>query len=222
MEDSFSKISGSQQRENEETSPPANPVPDDLTNLNWVAGIPVPMNTSVSPPEGSRARKLLFASSSASTRNGTETNSPTTPTVVPVRTKVLKTPLPTYKIVVKDQTMLTQDPLSHTHPSSIPSPERRDSVILANVVSSSEAFQEKIDVEMEKLITDASIDEDIIDITCMKEEEVKVVEASTCTEEDNINAHSGKPNCSYTCLIGMALKASNGCLPVNAIYQYIE
>ena len=32
-----------------------------------------------------------------------------------------------------------------------------------------------------------------------------------------------KPNCSYTCLIGMALQASkNGCLPVNEIYKFIE
>lgn len=34
-----------------------------------------------------------------------------------------------------------------------------------------------------------------------------------------------KPNCSYTCLIGMALRASSGtdgCLPVNEVYRYIE
>ena len=34
-----------------------------------------------------------------------------------------------------------------------------------------------------------------------------------------------KPNCSYTCLIGMALRASpgtDGCLPVNEIYKYVE
>ena len=32
-----------------------------------------------------------------------------------------------------------------------------------------------------------------------------------------------KPKCSYTCLIGMALKASDkGCLPVNEIYRYLE
>lgn len=34
-----------------------------------------------------------------------------------------------------------------------------------------------------------------------------------------------KPTCSYTCLIGMALRASpgtDGCLPVNEIYKYIE
>lgn len=41
---------------------------------------------------------------------------------------------------------------------------------------------------------------------------------------DNNSEHK-KPNCSYTCLIGMALKASpgtDGCLPVNEIYKYIE
>lgn len=39
------------------------------------------------------------------------------------------------------------------------------------------------------------------------------------------NSEYPKPNCSYTCLIGMALKASpgtDGCLPVNEIYKYIE
>lgn len=41
----------------------------------------------------------------------------------------------------------------------------------------------------------------------------------------NNNSEYPKPNCSYTCLIGMALKASpgtDGCLPVNEIYKYIE
>ena len=53
---------------------------------------------------------------------------------------------------------------------------------------------------------------------------------ATPLRRPNISIHehdSGyqRPNCSYTCLIGMALKASpgtDGCLPVNEIYKYIE
>lgn len=39
------------------------------------------------------------------------------------------------------------------------------------------------------------------------------------------NTSERRPKCSYTCLIGMAMKAnpeSNGCLPVHEIYRYIE
>ena len=44
------------------------------------------------------------------------------------------------------------------------------------------------------------------------------------TNKDRRNDRK-KPTCSYTCLIGMALRASpgtDGCLPVHEIYKYIE
>ena len=42
---------------------------------------------------------------------------------------------------------------------------------------------------------------------------------------DESNGRYKRPDCSYACLVGMALKASpgtGGCLPVHEIYQYIE
>lgn len=208
MEDSLSKLLSSQ-RGNEGINASEKSIPDDLTNLNWVAGIPVPMNTSVSPPDNSRAKKLFYGSLSTLGHQQTEVNSPTTPTLpVPARTKSLKTPLPTYKIVVKDQ---APELLCHTFSSSNLSLEKRDSVILANVVSSDNGCH---GVGSDRPVLDS--DEDYMGIG----KESGVVGDEAAEEEENL--HHKKPICSYTCLIGMALKASNGCLPVNAIYQYIE
>lgn len=195
-----------QQRDSRE--PKAKGVPDDLTNLNWVAGIPVPMNTSVSPPEGSRTKRLFFGSPSAKDLliQHQDAGSPSTPTFsVPARTKSLKTPLPTYKIVVnKDH---TRESCCYS-PSS--SPEKRDSVILANIVSSGNGYHMH-NLEPEKIV--------IEDDDCCIDYDKHCANLSAQRTGD---LHLDKPNCSYTCLIGMALKASSGCLPVNAIYQYIE
>lgn len=204
MEDSFTTLISSQRDcKGPELEVEGIIVPDDLTNLNWVSGIPVPMNCSVSPPDGSRVKRLYFGSPSKDLLQS-EAGSPTTPTyIVPPRTKSLKTPLPTYKIVVKDQ----------THDQS---PEKRDSVILANIVSSGNGYHEIPDLERPGA-TIITIDEDDCCVDFDKQVECVQTEIST---EDTLQ--HDKPNCSYTCLIGMALKASNGCLPVNAIYQYIE
>lgn len=201
-----------QQLESGEPKAKSKGVPDDLTNLNWVAGIPVPINTSVSPPEGARNKRLCFVSPSAKDIIGQhqEAGSPSTPTfAVPARTKSLKTPLPTYKIVVKDQ---TRESCCYS-PSS---PEKRDSVILANIVSSGNGYHESPSFESERII--------IEDGECcigFNKQTSGSVTAQVCAQATR-NLHLDKPNCSYTCLIGMALKASSGCLPVNAIYQYIE
>lgn len=182
------------------------PDQDDLTNLNWVAGIPVPMNMSVSPPEGSKARKLNFGPSG--TRN-TEVTAP-----IPVKTRPLKLPLPTYKIIVKDHQKTGSTnafPLSDQS-----SPEKRDPFILASILPS-KTSRHNLDSLSEKLSDDEEEDD--------KESEVSVKPTVTPTSNNGTDEDSTlhqKPNCSYTCLIGMALKASNGCLPVNAIYQYIE
>lgn len=212
------------QNEQENNDDSAAPVQDDLTNLNWVAGIPVPMNTSVSPPEGVKARKLFFGPSCAKNAaeqclSDAEIQTPSTC----VKTKPLKVPLPTFKIVVKDQ----KEHCDNTLASNGSSPDRKDSVIFANIVNKITSESDHIntleldslpdriglslpnevvclDVEKEEIIKDADTDEDIDD------------------DEEDDAALQEKPNCSYTCLIGMALKASNGCLPVNAIYQYVE
>lgn len=45
----------------------------------------------------------------------------------------------------------------------------------------------------------------------------------TCHDNRDLAKHHRKPNCSYTVLTGMALKASmTASLPVSGIYQYIE
>lgn len=209
MEDSFESTLEliSSQREGRGPKAKGGVTPDDLTNLNWVAGIPVPMNTSVSPPEGSRIKRLFFGSPSASDLLQ-EIGSPSTPTfTVPPRTKSQKTPLPTYKIVLKDQS-------HHTCSFGPSSPEKRDSVILANIVSSGNGYHEIPELEEPDKIL-------IEDECCMDfEKQGGSTKMLVCSEETGNLQH--KPNCSYTCLIGMALKASNGSLPVNAIYQYIE
>jgi len=212
MEDSFPKFHGSQ-RDIGRVNASEESVPDDLTNLNWVAGIPVPMNASLSPPEGVRARKLFYGSLLAKNSLGHhQINSPSTSNSnVVAKTKPLKVPLPTYKIVVKDK---AQESLSHTHLPNNGSPEKRGSVILANVVSSGSDYNRTLEDLAEKNILDE--DEECIVISDREGDDL----AEICVdEEDSIHK---KPICSYTCLIGMALKASNGCLPVNAIYQYIE
>ncbi len=212
MEDSFFTNS---QRENGGINASEESVPDDLTNLNWVAGIPVPMNTSVSPPEGSKAKKLFYGSSSTKNLLGPHQKESSSPNYcVPVRTKSLKTPLPTYKIVVKDH---ASNSINHANSSNNSSPEKRDSVILANIVSSGNSCR-RSEFGCDKIVIDDEVE--CIDID--KEiEGFGAAEASIAAEEEE-NTQNDKPNCSYTCLIGMALKASTGCLPVNAIYQYIE
>ena len=239
VEDSFELIGSKQQRERDAvtaaaptSSTAAGPkaaagatsrnggvVPDDLTNLNWVSGIPVPMNTSVSPPEGSRNKKLFFGSpSTKDLLQHQEVSSQQSTPSVPTRTKALKTTtLPTYKIVVKDSNYETSGCYSPS--SSNQSPEKRDSVILASIVASGgqgggvadccHSSEAPIPVESEKITIE---DECCIDLK-------NGTVSTKCVVEDS---EHNKPNCSYTCLIGMALKASNGCLPVNAIYQYIE
>lgn len=217
MEESFPTlvlVNPQQQRESGQPKAKTKGVPDDLTNLNWVAGIPVPINTSVSPPEGARNKRLCFASPSAKDIIGQqqETGSPSTPTyAVPARTKSLKTPLPTYKIVVKDQ---TRESCCYSPSSNNPSPEKRDSVILANIVSSGHGYHESPLLEPERIMIED-------DECCIEFDKQSVTAAQVCAQATR-NLQLDKPNCSYTCLIGMALKASSGCLPVNAIYQYIE
>lgn len=217
MEDSFSSSISSQRENKRRKNASEESGPDDLTNLNWVAGIPVPMNTSVSPPDGSRSRKPFSGSSSTKNLLGpiqNEASTVATPNYgVPVRTKPLKTPLPTYKIVVKDR---TSDSLPYASSSNSSSPEKRDSVILANIVSSGNncTATRKSEFLCDKI--------DEMDCTDDKEMEGFVTTGASVVVEEGESAHNDKPNCSYTCLIGMALKASSGCLPVNAIYQYIE
>lgn len=214
MEDSFTNFTSSQ-RESGRINASEESGPDDLTNLNWVAGIPVPMNTSVSPPEGSRAKKLFYGSSSTKNLLGPNQKEPSTPNV-PIRTRSLKTPLPTYKIVVKDH---APDSIYHAHSPNSSSPEKRDSVIFANIVSSENRGKANRRYEFGCDNDEAGCNDDI-------EKEIEGFGATETTpiviEEEEELAHNDKPNCSYTCLIGMALKASSGCLPVNAIYQYIE
>ena len=201
MEDSLPKLISARRENGGSGAAPEGVLPDDLTNLNWVAGIPVPMNTSVSPPEGCKVKKLFFGNSTPSSSKG-ELESPSGPVLgTPVaRAKALKTSLPTYKIV------LTPESRSCSNLSSSASPEKRDSVILANIVSSNGCHGGTPEVEAEKEEEDCMVVGDAKQPGGLEE---------TSTEHD-------KPNCSYTCLIGMALKASSGCLPVNAIYQYIE
>ena len=212
------------------------PTQDDLTNLNWVAGIPVPMNTSVSPPEGARARRLFFGPNCKNLlgQYQNETNAPPISPVlsVPVRTKSLKTPLPTYKIILKDSKPESANFTSSSN-NNQSSPEKRDSVILANIVSSSndELIRPELAPLYEKTVADDEVCV-VIDKEVEKEEPIRDVAATkdmSATEEkeeeedgDEVVVYHDKPNCSYTCLIGMALKASTGCLPVNAIYQYVE
>ena len=44
-----------------------------------------------------------------------------------------------------------------------------------------------------------------------------------CHKQLDLARHHRKPNCSYTVLIGMALRTSeSGALPVNEIYSYIQ
>jgi hypothetical protein len=216
MEESFPTLVlvNPQQRDSGQPKAKTKGVPDDLTNLNWVAGIPVPINSSVSPPEGARNKRLFFGSPSAGHQE--ETGSPSTPTfAVPARTKSLKTPLPTYKIVLKDQAR-DRDSCCYSPSSNNPSPEKRDSVILANIVSSGNGYHDNLSSEQDRIIID--------DEECCVDYEKQNGDSATaqmCSQATR-NLHLDKPNCSYTCLIGMALKASSGCLPVNAIYQYIE
>lgn len=217
MEDSLAKLITSQRGNGHNNNAPEGSPglgPDDLTNLNWVAGIPVPMNASVSPPDSCRKR-LLYASPSAKNPNQLESSSPGTPNFnVPARTKTLKTPLPTYKIVLKDQ---GSDAVNYACSANSLSPERRDSVILANIVSSGHDYSTNLEIEPEK----CGFEEEDSMVVIEKEGGSIMEEAST-EDVEGLQLHHNKPNCSYTCLIGMALKASNGCLPVNAIYQYIE
>ena len=139
----------------------------DLTNLNWVAGAPVPLptNFSMSPPE--------YRSPTRAVRNCGSPFSEFGPT-------------PTTS--------------SHASPHSRPveivvtSPWRKENV--ANSTSQ----------------------------VCSVSQSSTPTNALHCSYHDH-EAECRKPNCSYTCLIGMALRASSGtdgCLPVNEIYKYVE
>lgn len=138
----------------------------DLTNLNWVAGAPVPLpaSFSVSPPD----RK------SPNIRNR---GSPFTPFhgCCPVS--------------------VTNSPTSQSRPVEIvvTSPWRKEN--LTHQTCS-------------------------VSHNCSSNPTTPLRGSNTGNESEY-----HKPNCSYTCLIGMALKASpatDGCLPVNEIYKYVE
>lgn len=179
---------------------------DDLTNLNWVSGTPVPMDPSVSHQV---AQKKIANSVTPPESNLSK---------IVLKKKLFKTPLPTYKIVLRDQ----KDQLDQSVGSSdCSSPEKEDnSVIFANVISENPSeCNDSVDFDLlvDTMISSEDLDpkEPCVTVTTT-EKEVSLDESL-----DELKSHI-KPNCSYTCLIGMAMKASTGCLPVNAIYQYIE
>lgn len=142
----------------------------DLTNLNWVAGAPVPFpaNFSMSPPKHK----------SPSIRNRTSPYSP-------------------FRGCGNLST--TSSPASQSRPVEI--------VVTSSCGKASATATP----------TSAS-------------DEINLSNYSNPTTPVRGNRHERdseyqKPNCSYTCLIGMALKASpgtDGCLPVNEIYKYVE
>ena len=192
---------------------------DDLTNLSWVAGTPVPMNTSVSPPEGITVSKKINNNNNSSdlqTLTHTENTTSTTKSMK----RLFKTPLPTYKIIVRDHS-------DYSVSSNGSSPDRDDcAVIFANVMSEQPSDYDlngslDLDYLLDKVIPgeNGETDDDVCAISDLQEEGVSF--PNNESTEEKVKSYI-KPNCSYTCLIGMALKASRGCLPVNAIYQYIE
>lgn len=127
-------------------------IQDDLTNLNWVAGTPVPINSSVSPPN-----------QSSKPRPHTRT-------------------LPTAAVDENAKTS-TSSPSSRSTARK-PAGSTRSTPRCRSIGRSRRGRED----------------------------------ATAGTEGQH-----KKPNCSYTCLIVMALKASgNGCLPVNEIYKFIE
>lgn len=196
---------------------PNGPTSDDLTNLSWVAGTPVPMNTSVSPPDTWFAKKANISSSGLQITH-TENTVSSTKTIA-VKKKLFKTPLPTYKIILKDQ----KDQSDQSISSNSSTADKDDcSVIFANVMSEQPSDYDlngrlDFDFLLDKVIpVEDNEDDDLCDPR--GEEGSGTLGEGMREKVKSMN----KPNCSYTCLIGMALKASSGCLPVNAIYQYIE
>ena len=141
----------------------------DLTNLNWVAGAPVPLpnNFSMSPPEYKSPIKTVRNQSS-----------------------------PCTSFRGCGPTSTTGSPASQCHSRPVEivvtSPWRKDNVATSQTFSVTQSSNPTTPLR--------------------------------CGYHDN-ETECQKPNCSYTCLIGMALRASsgtNGCLPVNEIYKYIE
>lgn len=193
---------------------PAGPTSDDLTNLSWVAGTPVPMNTSVSPPEGIVFPKKI------NNNSGLQTYTENTTITTKSMKRLFKKPMPTYKIILKDHS-------DHSVSSNGSSPDKDDSaVIFANVMSAEPSDYDlngsmDFDYLLDKVIPgeDGENNNDACTINDLREEEGGAFPGEARSEKVK---SKNKPNCSYTCLIGMALKASSGCLPVNAIYQYIE
>ena len=182
---------------------------DDLTNLSWVAGTPVPMDSSVSPPDGHKR---------AATKGAPIAHTDSSLKSIVLRKKLFKTPLPTYKIVLKDQ----KDQIDHSDSSNCSSPEKEDgAVIFANVMSEKPSdYCNNVDYDLlvDTMISSEDLDKEPCETISSNEKDLLLEEGF----EEIKTKSSMKPNCSYTCLIGMALKASTGCLPVNAIYQYIE
>jgi len=181
---------------------------DDLTNLSWVAGTPVPpMDSSMSPPDGLKKAAANSASAESSLKK------------LVLKKKLFKKPLPTCKIVLKDH----KDQADISGGSSdCSSPEKDDgAVIFANVMSENPSeCNDTVDYD---LLVDTVISSEDLDPKEPCSVTVTTSDKGMAVEEnlDELKSYI-KPNCSYTCLIGMALKASSGCLPVNAIYQYIE
>ena len=181
---------------------------DDLTNLSWVAGTPVPMDSSVTPQDGLKRAAANSASAESSLKK------------LVLKKKLFKKTIPTCKIVLKDHKDQADNISGGS--SDCSSPEKEDSaVIFANVMNENPSeCNDPVDYD---LLVDTVISSEDLDPKEPCSVTVSTVEKGVAVEEnlDELKSYI-KPNCSYTCLIGMALKASSGCLPVNAIYQYIE
>ena len=195
---------------------------DDLTNLNWVSGTPVPINNSVSPPEGTILPKKISIDSNSgkNCENGesvlqTEiiSNANSSKSAI-LKKKLFKTPQPTYKIILKD----------HSDSCSSSPGEDDSPVIFANVMneqSSNYDLNGGLDFGflLDNEIPEAEGSDDFCIISDLGEEDITYFPEEEMRDKRN---SLDKPSCSYTCLIGMALKDSSCCLPVCAIYQYIE
>ncbi len=183
---------------------------DDLTNLSWVAKTAVPMDSS--------------SSSDVQKKGAANGHADTSLKKIVLKKKHFKSPRPSYKIILKDQKEHVDNDNSGGS-SECSSSEKEDNTVYEN------ATNENVINENPSECND-QVDYDLLVDTMISSEDLDPKDpcVAVTTSEKGVPVEESveeiksfnKPNCSYTCLIGMALKASTGCLPVNAIYQYIE
>ena len=178
--------------------PTGTPV-DDLTNLNCSSGTPVPINSTVSPPEGILLPRININNSSDNNcDNGksfpqTQVINTTNSSKSPILKKtIFKTPQPTYKFIEKD---LTDSCSSSSGECDYP-------VIFANVMNEQSSDYDlngylDFDFLVDKVIPNeiGDISDKFCTITDLGKDNITFFSEEKMREKQN---SQNRPICSYT------------------------